>query len=148
MTKSRTRYLRVGCTLVLLSGLHEVAFAQTPLPGLGGRAGVGGTFQPRDSNKPLIGSSGETELMRHRDFAGKACLTLGGYARAFTTNATLFDHVVAVENGCPKAIKLQLCYYKTTECLLVEVPGYSRKVAILGTMPSQKDFQYEFREKF
>lgn len=137
--------------LGLLMSCPAASLAQTstdPLTGLGKRPEVGGTYQPRAADKPMIGSSGGQEILRHRDFAGKPCLTLGGYARAFTTNANLFDHVVAIENGCPKAIKLQLCYHKTNECLPVEVPGYGRKEAILGTMPSQKDFRYEFREKF
>lgn len=30
----------------------------------------------------------------------------------------------------------------------MEVPGDEHKEAILGTMPSTKDFRFEFREKF
>lgn len=141
--------LALGFVLMLdVGGAVRAQTATDPLTGLARRPEVGGTYQQRDSNRPLIASSNDIEILRHRDFAGKPCLTLGGYARPFTTNQNLFDHVIAVENSCPKAIKLQLCYFKTTECLSVEVPGYARKEAILGTMPSQKDFRYEFREKF
>jgi hypothetical protein len=30
----------------------------------------------------------------------------------------------------------------------MEVPGNERKEAVLGTLPSMKDFRFEFREKF
>jgi hypothetical protein len=138
----------IGLVMLLGSGLAQAQTATDPITGLARRPEVGGTYQQPDTNRPLIASSSDIEILRHRDFAGKPCLTFGGYARPFTTNQNLFDHVVAVENGCPKAIKLQLCYYKSTECLAVEVPGYARKETVLGTMPSQKDFRYEFREKF
>ncbi len=137
--------------LVLLLGFAAAAHAETatdPLTGLARRPEVGGTYRQPDRNRPLIGSSNDIEILRHRDFAGKPCLTFGGYARPFTTNPNLFDHVVAIENSCPNPIKLQLCYYKSPECLSLEVSGYARKEAVLGTMPSQKDFRYEFREKF
>src|ERR1700748_1736464 len=98
---------RISTVLVALTVCPSAVLAQNstdPLTGLGRRPEVGGTYQPRNSNRPTIGSSGDQEIMRHRDFSAKPCLTLGGYARGFATNANLFDHVVAVENGCPNAL--------------------------------------------
>ena len=140
----------VGMAAVALLGAGQVLAqsATDPLTGLGKRPEIGGTNQPRAVPQSPIASSGNTEIMRHRDFAGKPCLSVGGFARSFATNANLFDHVISVENSCPKAIRLQVCYFKSTNCLSVEVPGYGKKEVILGTMPSLKDFRYEFREKF
>lgn len=141
---------RVGAAVALL-GTHLLSAASAevatdPLTGLGKRPELGGTYRP--PGNPPIASSGNVEILRHRDFAGKPCLNVGGFARPFATNRNLFDHVISAENSCPKSIKLQVCYFKTTQCLDVEVSGYGRKDVVLGTMPSQKDFRFEFREKF
>ncbi|MBR0750756.1 hypothetical protein JQ604_01000 [Bradyrhizobium jicamae] len=140
----------LAAEIVVLAGVAGSAFGQTatdPLTGYGRRPEVGGT-RPGSVQTPLIRSSSDVEILRHRDFAGKPCLSVGGFARPFTTNPNLFDHVISTENNCPKAIKLQVCYYKATDCVPLEVPGYGRKEAVLGTMPAQKDFRFEFREKF
>jgi len=120
----------------------------SPLTGLGTRPEVGGTYRPREVPQPNISSSGNTEILRHRDFGGKPCLNVAGFARPFATSPNLYDHVISAENNCPKAIQMQVCYFKTSQCTQVVVPGYGRKEAVLGTMPSQKDFRFEFREKF
>jgi hypothetical protein len=60
----------------------------------------------------------------------------------------LYDHVIAVRNNCPQRIAMQACYYRTHDCIPMEIPGGARKEAILGTLPSGKDFRFEFREKF
>jgi hypothetical protein len=113
-------------------------------------------------SRPTIGASGDvrapddapsfgasnTQILRHRDYAGKSCLTVGGYGRPHTTDRNLFDHVIVAVNNCPQQISISVCYYNSSDCLTVQVPGDDRKEAILGTMPSQKDFRYEFREKF
>jgi hypothetical protein len=43
---------------------------------------------------------------------------------------------------------MRVCYYESQECIPMEIPGGERKEAILGTLPSTKDFRFEFREKF
>jgi len=43
---------------------------------------------------------------------------------------------------------MQVCYYQTQECIPMDIPGDETKEAILGTMPSTKDFRFDFREKF
>ena len=133
---------------LLLSSPVGAQGTANPLTGLGTRPEVGGTYRPREVLQPNITSSGNTEILRHRDFGGKPCLNVTGFARPFATSPNLFDHVISAENNCPKAIQMQVCYFKSSECTQVSVPGYGRKEAILGTMPSQKDFRFEFREKF
>jgi hypothetical protein len=120
----------------------------TPPPGTLGRPGFGGTFPGNSPPPRIITGSQDTEILRHRDFAGKPCLAIGGFARAHTSNANLFDHVIEIKNGCSQSIRTQICYLRTQECITMEVAGHMTKEGILGTLPSIKDFRYEFRERF
>lgn len=112
------------------------------------RPTFGGT-SPSSSPPPrIITGSQNTDILRHRDFAGKPCLDIGGFARAHTSDSKLFDHVIEIKNNCPQSIRTQICYLHTQECITMEVAGHLTKQGILGTLPSIKDFQYEFRERF
>jgi hypothetical protein len=107
---------------------------------------TGGLRAPDDT--PSFDASNSNQILRHRDFTGRSCLTVSGYARPHTIDPHLFDHVIEAANSCPQEISISVCYYNSSDCLSVQVPGHDRKQAILGTMPSQKDFRFEFREKF
>jgi hypothetical protein len=96
----------------------------------------------------IITGSQDLNLLRHRDFAGRPCLTVAGLARSHTTNLNLFDHVIDTTNSCPLKLRLQVCYYKSQQCVWMEVPGRDHKEALLGTLPSIRDFRFEFREQF
>jgi hypothetical protein len=111
-------------------------------------ATVGGTIGAGGDALPNIAPSGSNEILRHRDFTGRACLVVNAFARPHTVNPNLYDHVIDVRNVCPQRIAMQVCYYQTQDCIAIDVPGDDRKEAILGTMPSERDFRYEFREKF
>ncbi|MGJ4952570.1 hypothetical protein [Bradyrhizobium sp. HKCCYLS20291] len=140
--------------LLALAGLAPsapAAMAQTAPgtagSGFAGRPQVGGTYQPRVAPEIAVtGTAGEVQ--RHKDFSGRPCVAVSGMARPFVTNPKLFDHVINAENGCPKAITIQVCYLQASSCIAMDVPGYGRKEAVLGTMPSQKDFRFQFVEKF
>ena len=97
---------------------------------------------------PPISSSQNIDILRHRDPAGKPCLLVQGMARPHTINPNLFDHLIVAANSCAQLIKMQVCYYRTRQCIPMEVPGKGRREAVLGMMPSIKDFRYEFRERF
>jgi len=99
-------------------------------------------------NLPTFGASAGTEILRHRGPTGNACLAVAGHARSHTIDPKLYDHVINVTNSCAQRIALQICYYRSQECISMEIPGGERKEAILGTLPSVKDFRFEFREKF
>jgi hypothetical protein len=109
--------------------------------------GTGGMGTPVET-PPTFGASAGTEILRHRGLAGNPCLAFGGSARAHLLNPNVYDHVVTVKNSCAQRITAQVCYYRSQDCLLMEVPGGERKEAILGSLPSVKDFRFEFREKF
>ena len=95
-----------------------------------------------------FGASAGNEILRHRDFTGKPCLSVGGLARPHTVNPNLYDHVINVRNSCPQRIAITVCYFQSQDCIRMEIPGGESKEAILGTLPSIRDFRFDFREKF
>lgn len=97
---------------------------------------------------PMFGASADTQVLRHRDFTGRPCLDVNGYAEPHTIDPNLYDHVITVVNHCPRRIAIDVCYYQSQDCIPMEIPGDQRKEAVLGTMPAEKDFRFEFREKF
>jgi hypothetical protein len=129
--------IRVASALISLFAICTVAFAQ-------------GASNALDPLRPLpnFEASGSTEVLRHRSPLGTPCLGVLGNSRPHTTNPNLYDHVVIVTNSCAQRIALRVCYYGTDECVAMEVPGNERREAVLGTLPSVKDFRFEFREKF
>jgi hypothetical protein len=97
---------------------------------------------------PFITSSHDASILRHRDYAGKPCLTVEGMARPHIANPNLYDHIISTSNTCPQRLKMRVCYSNSPECISVEVPGRDRKEVLLGTLPSIKDFSFEFHEQF
>lgn len=120
-----------------------------PLEGLSGPT-VGGTSGMRNGLRirPSFGASSGVAVLRHRDFTGKPCLEINGFARPHISGSNLYDHVVNAINNCPQRIAMQVCYYHSDECVPVDIPGHEHKEVILGSLPSAKDFRFEFREKF
>jgi hypothetical protein len=109
---------------------------------------IGGVGVSAPSQPALIGASKGTDILRHRGPTGSPCLSVGGFARPHIVDPNLYDHVITVKNSCPQRIAMQVCYYNSHDCIPIEIPGGERKEAILGTLPSEKDFRFEFRERF
>jgi hypothetical protein len=97
---------------------------------------------------PTFGPSGGNDILRHRDPMGRPCLAVGGFARPQIINPNLYEHVIVAVNSCAKRIDMQVCYYQSQDCIPVNVQGGERKEAILGLVPAEKNFRFEFREKF
>jgi hypothetical protein len=128
--------IRIGLFLIWLTATACVASAQS------------GAVPFGNSPYPTFGSSGGTEVLRHRGPTGEACLDVSGFSRPHTVDPNLFDHVITVANHCAQQISIKVCYYQSQDCISVEIPGGENKEAILGIMPSMKDFRFDFREKF
>lgn len=140
------RILVVGCSL---SAWAPTAWAQSTI-------GTGAASAP-----PVIGATPGIKLPKNQtvdtysnrkpyqrlDSSGRPCLTVGAYARAYASNPNLYDHVMHFENRCAKLISASVCYFNSTSCITVDVPGYQRKESILGIQPSMRDFRFEVREK-
>src|SRR5262245_27926396 len=109
------RQLLMGCVSLVLMAVPAHTQSSLPQPPcLGTRPAVGSVGIAAPTQRSLI--SGTADVLRHRDSGGKPCLTVGGYARAFTTNRALYDHVIIATNQCIQVIKLQVCYYRTQQC--------------------------------
>jgi hypothetical protein len=103
------------------------------------------------SGAPSAGSifGGPSDIAkRHLTTTGKPCLTFTAEARPQLVNRDIFDHWIAAVNGCPLRIKVNVCYYRSLHCVLMDLPPYDRKETVLGFFPKQKDFRYEYKEQF
>lgn len=98
-------------------------------------------------SRPMFGSTNET-YKRHYGPAGKACLTLSGSSRAQIINKDMYDHWISAANDCAQRIKVQVCYYHTQDCIMVDVPPYGRQDVVLGVYPKLREFRYEYKEQF
>lgn len=140
---------RLPVIFIWLATLGNSASAQSGLP-LGNSSGpaFGGAGVRAPIAPPTFGASKGDEILRHRGPTGKPCLMVTGSARPHTVNRNLYDHVVTVTNSCAQRIALRICYYNSQDCIPIEIPGGERKEAVLGTLPSTRDFRFEYREKF
>jgi len=85
---------------------------------------------------------------KHHDLAGKPCLETSGSAIPLASNPKIQSHLVSLSNRCIDLIKVKVCYYKTDDCIDVEVPGRSRKEQVLGVFPELQQFKYQVKEQF
>lgn len=142
--------IRVALAVLSLGVIGHSASAQSDTNAFSlSPSTAGGTSGVQDSHiLPSLRASGNDEILRHRDFAGKPCLAVTGVAQPHTDNPDLYDDIITVVNSCPQRIAIQVCYYGSEECIPMEIPGNERKEAILGILPSMQDFRFEFHEKF
>jgi hypothetical protein len=142
---------RLATLLILAATGWSACLAQTGSPPFGepSAPSVGGTggLEPPE-RLPTFGASSDTEILRHRSPTGAPCLSVGGFARPHVINPNLYDHVIVVKNSCALNVGLKVCYYRSDDCISMDVPGGESKEAILGMVPSENDFRFEFREKF
>lgn len=125
--------------------------------------GQGSTLPFGDSTRPVVGSTsgisppeqlpfirGSSDLAPHQHLRidGQPCLSVFAGAQRQKADPKIFDHMIFAKNECSQAIKIRVCYYKSPDCIQMEVPPYGRKQATLGIFPAIKEFQYEFREQF
>jgi hypothetical protein len=139
--------IRVAMTLLCLAYVMP-SIAQDPTTPYSSRSQPGGTIPNRAVSSPTFGPRAGSDILRHRDFTGKPCLTVTGSTRAHFKIPNLYDHVINVSNACPQRITIRVCYFRTENCIPMEIPGSENKQALLGAMPSAQEFGFEFREKF
>jgi hypothetical protein len=63
-------------------------------------------------------------------------------------NKNLYEHMIKASNDCGQNIKVQVCYYKTDDCILMSVPPWESQTSILGIFPALKRFQFEAKEQY
>jgi len=84
---------------------------------------------------------------QHVSLTGKPCIALQSSAIVQRINKNIYEHWIKASNGCGQNIKVQVCYHKTSDCIVMTVPPYEIKNAVLGIQPSMKEFQYDAKEK-
>jgi hypothetical protein len=97
----------------------------------------------------------------HLDPVGKPCMKVSAYShkqpnyrKIFDPTLTprsssnIFEHFISAQNHCSQPVKLKVCYYGSQSCVMLEVPGYDRREALLGVYPALADFRYQYVEQF
>src|SRR5262249_24253394 len=93
-------------------------------------------------------AGGDLASRKHLNLLGKPCLESTGSTTPLASNPRIQNHLVSLNNRCPGPIKATVCYYKSDECVDVDVPGYSRREQVLGVFPAIQQFRYEVKERF
>jgi hypothetical protein len=86
-------------------------------------------------------------LNRHLSSTGKPCIALKSYATAELINKNIYEHWIKASNSCGQNIKVQVCYRKTDDCIVMNLPPWETKNAVLGIYPNMKEFEYDAKEK-
>jgi hypothetical protein len=90
-------------------------------------------------------TTGDAAKAASRDAFGRSCLDIRATARGHITNNAIVDHVVSIQNRCPKSIAVKVCYVGSERCNRLDVQPYRRSDTILGTM-TVRFFRYEVTE--
>jgi hypothetical protein len=146
-----TAVASVGMMITSLLGVSSLALGQNLTPSLGSNSGsiVGGAGAVVTRTPPsLFSNSQNSNAQVHPGPTGKPCVSVRGYTQQQIINDKIFDHMITASNDCSQPIKIQVCYYQSQHCTLIEVPAYGRKDALLGIMPEMKEFRYEYKEQF
>lgn len=107
------------------------------------------TYGRTPTNYQMVGPENVSAMHVSVDVFGKPCLTIGGYGRPLLSNPNLYEHVLVATNKCVKRIRFEACYRGTRSCVEGDLAAnQQRKEAILGIQPANKDFIFEFRERF
>jgi hypothetical protein len=86
-------------------------------------------------------------MKKHTRLNGKPCIDLGSQAKPELVDKNLFEHWVIATNSCGQHIELQICYSQTSDCIVMKVPPWESKSAVLGIYPL-KEFRFDAKEKF
>src|ERR1051326_231972 len=71
--------------------------------------------------------------IRIRDIANRPCITIKGSSVPDKVRTNVVNHYVRAANGCPKAIKIKVCYTQSTRCVEFALRSLERKEVLLGT---------------
>jgi hypothetical protein len=116
-------------------------FGRTSAPGFGS-SGAAPSANPYSSIKGNFLPLSTTP-------SGESCITISPRSIRQSVNPNIVNHEVLLGNICGKSIKVRVCYFQTSACIVVVVDGYQKLERVLGIAPiSMKDFRYEYRELF
>jgi hypothetical protein len=87
------------------------------------------------------------ERSRHFGSTGKPCIALESSATPQRINKNIYEHWITATNSCGQNIKVQVCYRKTDDCIVMHVPPWETTSSVLGIDPNVRDFLYDAKEK-
>ena len=93
---------------------------------------------------PLLGTFQE----RHKAADGKPCISVAPISRPQIVNQKINDQIVVVSNVCSQPIKVQVCYIKSSDCIVVALQSYQKLERVLGISSGSSEFRFEYRELF
>jgi hypothetical protein len=116
-------------------------FGRSSAPVFGG---VGIAPQPVNPYPPMRGTFADP----HKTPDGKPCISVFPTARPQIVNPRIIDQIVTVNNVCGQSIRVQVCYAKSSDCIVVPLEGYQKLERVLGIASGSTGFKYEYRELF
>jgi hypothetical protein len=144
---------RSGKRAFLPGLISSTLFFATPVLGQGlgsGRTSApvyGGTSRAAQPTNPVPPMQGTYEQSRKAP-DGKPCISVAPSARHQIVNPKIMDQIVVVSNICGQPIKVQVCYIKSSDCIVVALQAYQRLERVLGIDSVSSEFRYEYRELF
>ncbi|QAU48757.1 hypothetical protein XH91_27660 [Bradyrhizobium guangzhouense] len=82
-----------------------------------------------------------------RDALNRPCLEAAGVSRPHTVNPDLVDHLVRLENRCPRVLKLKVCYFTEDHCKALDLGAYKTEEVFLGMMTKVSRFKFFIFQK-
>lgn len=82
-----------------------------------------------------------------RDALNRPCLEAVGVSRPHTVNPDLVDHLVRLENRCPRILKLKICYFTDDHCKAFDLGSYKTEDVFLGMMAKVSRFKFFIFQK-
>ena len=107
--------------------------------------GLNESNRSRDPND--LSRSNDPNQIRRYSSTGKPCIALESFATTQLINKNTYEHWIKASNSCGQNIKVQVCYHESDDCILMNVPPWESKNAVLGIYPNMKEFQYDAKEK-
>jgi hypothetical protein len=124
-------------------GLAQIsAFGRSSAPMYGG---TGRTTPPANPFSTTKNNSSNFAPM-HTTIGGQPCISVHPREVPQIADPHIVNHVVLVDNVCGQSIKVQVCYFQRSSCIMVAVNGYQKLERILGISPGMTGFRYEYRE--
>ncbi|QBR71768.1 hypothetical protein CU048_11360 [Beijerinckiaceae bacterium] len=84
--------------------------------------------------------------VRHASPLGKPCLEMVPSSRAHLVNQEVYDYVVAINNKCPRMIKVRICYKGSFDCNSARIHSYQSQELIMGFGPKTDRFNLTAKE--
>lgn len=107
----------------------------------------GGTEpMPQSLTNPFLSTNKGNFAPIHTTASGQPCISIRPSAVPQVSNPHIINHEVLVVNVCGQLIKVQVCYFQRSSCIIVAVSGYQKLERTLGISPGMAEFRYEYRE--